>query len=149
MNSPPRPMSIILQNKKMSDPNNNGTTTNEEASDAPEETLDFTGGKTFNMHFCPKAINGSHDCDFIYCGRCYDEVKPRGKRIRKNTAKAKKPMEADTSAAATNNGGCGDHQKTLFNACDNGDRNYFLPSYLQGKSIPTHCKGCNKRIVVA
>ena len=51
-------MSIILQNKKVSDPNNNGTTTNEEASDAPEETLDFTGGKTFNMHFCPERETG-------------------------------------------------------------------------------------------
>ncbi len=129
----------------MSDPNNNDTTNYEDAYEGTEEILDFKG-KTFNMHFCPKAINGSYNCDYIYCVCCYDEVKPSGKRQRKISDKAKKPMEDYT--AGTTSGGCDDHKKTLFNICDNEDRKYFLPSYRQGKTIPTHCKGCNKRIVV-
>ena len=115
------------------------------ASDGPKEILDFKG-KKFQMHFCPKAIDGFHNCNYIYCVTCYDEVKPIGGRNRNATLKARKPMEANI--AVTTKGGCSDHQKTLFNECGNEDRKYFLPSYVQGRNIPTHCKGCNKEIVV-
>ena len=98
------------------------------------------------MHFCPKAISGMDDCDYIYCSTCYVGVRPVIKRARITSDKAKKTTDVDTNAPST---GCDNHQKCIFNKCDNSDRKYFLPKYLQkNNSIPTCCKGCKKRIVV-
>ena len=108
-----------------------------------EEILDFRS-KQFSMHFCPKATNGKCDCDYIYCIDCY--VKPSTKRKHTTTEKAKNPMDAEDTITSV--GGCDDHHNTLFNECDNSDRKYFEAKFCRGKSIPTHCKGCNRRIVV-
>jgi hypothetical protein len=108
-----------------------------------DEILDFRS-KQFSMHFCPKATNCKYDCDYIYCIDCY--VKPSAKRKRTTTEKAKNPMDAEDTI--TTGLGCDDHRNTLFNECDNSDRKYFEAKFCRGKSIPTHCKGCNKRIVV-
>ena len=108
-----------------------------------DEILDFRS-KKFSMHFCPKATNCKYDCDYIYCIDCY--VRPSNKRKRTTNEKAKNPMDAEDTI--TTGIGCDDHRNTLFNECDNSDRKYFEAKFCQGKSIPTHCKGCNRRIVV-
>lgn len=61
--------------------------------EGPEEVLDFKG-REFNIHFCPNAIDGKVDCNYIYCNSCYFHVKPDNKQTRTTADnKAKKSSE--------------------------------------------------------
>jgi len=144
-------ISLCQQKKRVSNQINSNASEDSDASEdvvaseGPEEVLDFKG-KDFNMHFCPKAICGNDDCDYIYCTVCYVDIQPVNKRARTTSTKARKSTDVCTIAQST---GCHNHHHSIINRCDNNDRKYFFPKYLQkNNSIPTCCKGCKKRIVV-
>jgi hypothetical protein len=67
------------------------------ASEGPEEVLDFKG-KDFNMHFCPKAICGNDDCDYIYFTICYVNIQPVNKRARTTSTKARKSTDVPSAS---------------------------------------------------
>ena len=139
-------ISISLCQQKKSVSHQIDCNASEDSSEGPEEVLDFKG-KDFNMHFCPKAICGNDDCDYIYCTICYVGIQPVNKRALITSDKARKSTDVCTNAPST---GCHNHHHSIINRCDkNNDRKYFIPKYLQkNNSIPTCCKGCKKRIVV-